>query len=99
MVGIVFSNSFHCNYIHSTRMYITRIKRNSRTLYVVKIIHGSIFQSRQNDGYRSTKCSLMCNQASYSRTVGARVVGHMKKQRSKTAFSWCYFVKDFCLLV
>ena len=56
-------------------------------MYVVKIIHWSKFQSLffsklrvQVSDNKSTKCSLMCNQASYSRTVGARVVGHMKKQ-------------------
>ena len=88
MVGIVFSNSFNWNYKHSSRMYITCIKRNSITLYmyVVKIIHWSKFQShffsklRVQVSDESTKCSLICNQASYSRTVGARVVGHMKKQ-------------------
>mgnify|MGYP000725364375 CR=1 FL=1 len=40
MVGIIFSNYFLWYYRHASRMYITHIKRNSRTLYVVSTIQG-----------------------------------------------------------
>ena len=39
MVGIVCSSSFHWYYINDSRKYITNIKRNSRTLYLVSKIH------------------------------------------------------------
>jgi len=34
MVGILFSSSLHWYNIHDSRMYITHMKHNSRTLYI-----------------------------------------------------------------
>ena len=43
MVVIVFSSSFDWYYIHGSRMYVTYIKRNSRTLHVGSIISSKSF--------------------------------------------------------
>ena len=52
LVGIVFSRFFYWFYIHCSGMYITHIKRNSWTLYVVSIYRRVKLQSvffSQND--------------------------------------------------
>jgi len=56
MVGIFFLSSFHWPDIHGSKMYITHIKHNSRTLYVVSNIQVVKLQSRfsQNDKKHNT---------------------------------------------
>jgi len=57
MVGLVFSSSFHWYYMHGSRMYITHIKHNFRTLYqvlkrdMVKLSTSVFFSKCRNTRY------------------------------------------------
>ena len=108
LVGILFLSSFHCYYIHGSRMYITNIKRNSRTLFVVAKFRELMFKvvflkptknTKQVSGNKSRKvlCTFSLFLCFIWCVCKCIIYTHPKTTVFKYQTTWsCQSLKAFC---